>query len=106
MLDRQYSFPDTLVTELMQEVLLYPALRNEVYAQLIKQLTNNAEHIESWHRGWTLMCIMVSRSGTASGQRRDRLRGFDQCVNRADIAILSRCFFLCRWTPFLLCLIF
>ena len=30
MLDRQYSFPDTLVTELMGEILLYPALRNEV----------------------------------------------------------------------------
>jgi len=59
MLDRQYSFPDTLVTELISEMLLYPPLRNECYAQIIKQLTGNTEHLESFTRGWMLLGLMV-----------------------------------------------
>lgn len=97
----------------MQEVLLYPALRNEVYAQLIKQLTNNAEHIESWHRGWTLMCILVSRAAAAGRPAVGGATGSEAQINvfdRADIAIFAHCFFffffVCRWTPSLLCLIF
>lgn len=58
MLDRSYSFPDTLVTELFQEILLFPALRNETYLQLLKQLSNN-ESMESYTRGWMLLCLMV-----------------------------------------------
>lgn len=66
MLDRHYSFPDTLVSELVTEILLYGALRDEAYVQIMKQLTNNPNP-ESEQRGWMLLCLLCQAIPPSDG---------------------------------------
>jgi hypothetical protein len=36
--DRHYSFPDSLVSELVQDIMIIKPLRTEVYVQVMKQV--------------------------------------------------------------------
>lgn len=55
--DRHYSFPDTLVSELIDQILIEPLLRNEVYIQVMKQLTRNSKD-DSAIKGWMLLSLL------------------------------------------------
>lgn len=56
MLDRAYSFPDSLVPTIVETAITTAVLRNEVYAQLMKQLSQNPRP-EGVLRGWMLMAL-------------------------------------------------
>lgn len=55
--DRHYSFPDSLVAELLFECTNVVALRDEVYAQVMKQLSYNPG-TQSVLKGWMLLCLL------------------------------------------------
>mmetsp|Transcript_31673 Transcript_31673/g.50588 ORF Transcript_31673/g.50588 Transcript_31673/m.50588 type:complete len:429 (-) Transcript_31673:34-1320(-) len=52
--DRQYSYPVTLAHEILQVGLAVPELRDEIFLQMMKQLTDNPVQ-SSRDRGWLLM---------------------------------------------------
>ena len=52
--DRHYAFPDTLASEVLDRGLRKESLRDEIYVQLMKQLTFNGKP-ESLVRGWQFL---------------------------------------------------
>eukprot|EP01087_Luapelamoeba_hula_P009787 TRINITY_DN2557_c0_g1_i2.p1 TRINITY_DN2557_c0_g1~~TRINITY_DN2557_c0_g1_i2.p1 ORF type:complete len:408 (+),score=83.59 TRINITY_DN2557_c0_g1_i2:322-1545(+) len=56
--DRPCTYPDTLAVDLMQQGLDTPIVRDEIYCQLIKQLTDNPDST-SVRKGWTLMACCL-----------------------------------------------
>ncbi|GMH53857.1 hypothetical protein TrRE_jg1604 [Triparma retinervis] len=57
--DKQMSFPATLAHDILTKGLESPLLRDEVYMQLMKQLSHNPK-ADSIAKGWQLMCMCVS----------------------------------------------
>ena len=56
--DKQMPFPAMLAQDVLRKGFESKALRDEIYIQLIKQLTNNPRP-ESVAKGWQLMCMCV-----------------------------------------------
>jgi len=56
--DKTMSFPATLAQDILQKGLEVPELVDEIYMQIMKQLSNNPKP-ESIARGWQLMCMCV-----------------------------------------------
>jgi hypothetical protein len=56
--DRHYSYPITLLQELCTKAVNVPALRDELFAQVIKQLTHNPS-ADSTKRGWQLLLVLL-----------------------------------------------
>jgi hypothetical protein len=56
--DRHYSYPDTLVCEMIDDMLLWEELRDECYLQVLKQLSSNPKN-DSDHRGWMLLSLLA-----------------------------------------------
>ena len=56
--DRKINYPETLATEIMSICLANPPLRDEMYLQLCKQLSNNPDN-ESKRKGWNLMQLFL-----------------------------------------------
>ncbi len=54
--DRQMAFPETLAQNVLDKGMDKPKLRDEIYAQIMKQLTHNPKH-ESMAKGWQMMCM-------------------------------------------------
>ncbi len=54
--DRQMAFPETLAQNILDKGMNKPKLRDEIYAQILKQLTHNPKH-ESMAKGWQMMCM-------------------------------------------------
>ncbi|GMI17925.1 hypothetical protein TrLO_g10564 [Triparma laevis f. longispina] len=57
--EKQMSFPATLAHDILTKGLEGPLLRDEIYMQLLKQLSHNPK-AESIAKGWQLMCMCVS----------------------------------------------
>ncbi len=57
--DKKAPYPDTAITEIVQTGLESESLRGEVYAQLMKQLSENPNAASSGLRLWTLMAICL-----------------------------------------------
>ena len=57
--DKQMSFPATLAHDILTKGLESPLLRDEIYMQMMKQLSHNPK-AESIAKGWQLMCMCVS----------------------------------------------
>ena len=55
--DRAYTFVDTLAAELLQLGIQHTTLRDEIYVQCIKQLSNNPR-VDSVLRGWQLLALI------------------------------------------------
>lgn len=51
---RPLPYPNALAQDLLEQCLATPELRNEVYCQIIKQLTENPSP-QSAQKGWQLM---------------------------------------------------
>ena len=56
--DKQMPFPAMLAQDLLRKGFENRGLRDEIYCQIIKQLTNNPRP-ESNAKGWQLMCMCV-----------------------------------------------
>eukprot|EP01097_Dermamoeba_algensis_P005188 TRINITY_DN3298_c0_g1_i1.p1 TRINITY_DN3298_c0_g1~~TRINITY_DN3298_c0_g1_i1.p1 ORF type:complete len:1335 (+),score=354.39 TRINITY_DN3298_c0_g1_i1:147-4007(+) len=56
--DRQLSFPQVLAREVLQTGIQEPLLRDEIYCQLIKQMTSNPT-LASVDKGWRLMKLCL-----------------------------------------------
>jgi hypothetical protein len=56
--DKQWSFPATLAQTILQTALEEPGIADEVYVQIMKQLTENPK-AESVTKGWQLLCMCV-----------------------------------------------
>jgi myosin heavy subunit len=57
--EKAMQFPATLAQDILQKGIETMQIRDEIYAQLIKQLTDNGRS-ESLAKGWQLMCMCVS----------------------------------------------
>jgi len=57
--DKQMSFPATLAHDILTKGLENPLVRDEIYMQIMKQLSHNPKP-ESIAKGWQLMCMAVS----------------------------------------------
>ena len=57
--DRKYPYPDTLAQEVIACGLATPALRAELYVQVMKQLQENPS-FASETKGWELMSLLLS----------------------------------------------
>ena len=57
--DVQMSFPATLAQDILEKGLKYHNLRDEIYVQLMKQLSTNPA-ADSIAKGWQVMCMCVS----------------------------------------------
>jgi len=56
--DRSYNFPEHLLIEMVTEALDKVPLRDEIYAQMIKQLTQNPDS-QSAFKGWSAMAVCL-----------------------------------------------
>lgn len=56
--DRHYSFPDALLAELIDNLHRVSTLRNEVYLQVMKQLTSNPKE-SSETQGWVMLALLA-----------------------------------------------
>ncbi len=54
--DRQMAFPETLAQNILDKGMEKPKLRDEIYAQIMKQLSQNPKP-ESTAKGWQMMCM-------------------------------------------------
>jgi len=57
MRDRSISFPESGIQELISQITDHPELRNEMYCQVMKQLTANPKK-ESQKQGWMIMALL------------------------------------------------
>ncbi|CAN0359677.1 unnamed protein product [Ectocarpus sp. 6 AP-2014] len=57
--DKQMSFPETLAQNILMKGLDKPKVRDEVYLQIMKQLTSNPKP-DSTAKGWQVMCMGCS----------------------------------------------
>jgi hypothetical protein len=57
--ERRMAFPSTLAQDILQTGFDTEGVRDELYAQLMKQLTNNPKS-DSISKGWQLMCLYCS----------------------------------------------
>lgn len=56
--DKQLPFPAMLAQDILRKGYEFKAIRDEIYMQIIKQLTNNPRP-ESVAKGWQVMCMCV-----------------------------------------------
>jgi myosin heavy subunit len=57
--DKSMAFPATLAQDILQKGLEQPQLRDEIYLQVMKQLSSNPT-ADSIAKGWQVMCMCVS----------------------------------------------
>lgn len=57
--EKRMSYPTTLAQDILQTGFNNPAMRDEIYCQLIKQLSSNPKP-DSVGKGWQLMCMCCS----------------------------------------------
>lgn len=59
--DKKYNNPEALGVEIVAQCLANPDIRNEIYCQLIKQLSDNESQCPtSLADGWNLMLLCLS----------------------------------------------
>ena len=56
--DRVMSFPNMLAREVLEKGIEHPDLRDEIYVQIIKQVTNNPNP-SSTEKGWKMMSMCL-----------------------------------------------
>lgn len=83
--DKQMSFPATLAQDILTKGLECPAIQDEIYMQIMKQLSHNPKP-ESIAKGWQVMCMCVS-TFPPSQEFKNYLLNYilDKCMTRGAV---------------------
>ena len=86
--DKHLPFPAMLAQDIMRKGYDNPELRNEIFIQLIKQVSSNPRS-ESVAKGWQILCMCVSTFLPSASFENFLLQKFKKAIEYEMIVVSS-----------------